>query len=98
MTALHSIGSERLRRLLRPEPDIDKDGLTQREMRGCLAPFVLVSVGGWLIFVAGLLILEGFHFGGFDLGDGVLAAAVGATAIFGLLGIILRHYFPGQRL
>jgi len=65
-------------------------------MRGCLAPFVLVAVGGWLLFVALLLVAEGFHYKGFDLGDGVLAAAVGATAIFGLLGIILRHYYPGR--
>jgi hypothetical protein len=90
-------------RFLESEPDrrarsyletFEAEHALSRRMRGCLAPFVLAVVGGWLGVLVILLFLEGFHVGGFDLGDGVLASAVGATAIFGLLGIVLRHYFP----
>jgi hypothetical protein len=63
-------------------------------MRRFLAPFILVVVSIWLGVLVLLLFFEGFHYRGFDLGDGVLSAAIGATAIFGLLGIVLRHYYP----
>jgi hypothetical protein len=64
--------------------------------KGSLKTFVQITLGGWMLVVVLLLFLQGFQFCGFHLGDGVLIAAIGATAIFGLMMIILKHYFPSQ--
>lgn len=53
-------------------------------------------VCAWLAGIAGILILDGFHIGGYSLGDEVLMALIGGTTtgVVGVFLIVARYLFP----
>jgi hypothetical protein len=53
----------------------------------------------YCLFVAVILVCQGFNIGGFTLQDGVLQLLVGSTAVtvIGLVGMVLTGVFVGAR-
>ena len=50
---------------------------------------------GWLLAVVGILLLEGFHFRGFNLDNSVIIAFIGTTTadVLGLGYIVVKYLF-----
>ena len=59
--------------------------------------FRLVCV--WLIVVFAILLFQGFHLAGFDLGQPVLLAVIGSTTIniIGLFYVVAHYLFPNKK-
>jgi hypothetical protein len=57
--------------------------------------FVLVT---WLAFIVVVILIDGFQFRGFHLGDPVVISLIAGTAtgILGLIAIVARYLFPGN--
>lgn len=82
------------------------DSHQNRDLRRIFAHKVFGLVSLWLVFVCLALLLSGIEFHhcpihllhfAFRLSDTVLVALISATAIFGLLGVILDGLFRHRR-
>jgi hypothetical protein len=52
----------------------------------------------WLLFIAMVVILDGFHVRSFQLPSSVIITLIGSTtgAVIGIFLIIVRHLFPNR--
>lgn len=59
---------------------------------------IVLIVSLWLLVVAGIVLLDGFHYKGFSLTPSVLVTLIGGSSvnIIGLLAIVVRDIFPGN--
>ena len=72
-----------------------KDAKADRKLRQKYANRILRFLEAYCVAVGVFAIAEGFHIKGFDLGDNILLAMVGSTAVaaIGLVGFIAKGLF-----
>lgn len=72
-----------------------RQDISERKLYAQRIFFVLVA---WLAFIVVVILIDGFQFQGFHLGDPVVISLIAGTAtgILGLIAIVARYLFPGN--
>jgi hypothetical protein len=76
-------------------------GSTEAARAALIKPYawaVLWFLVGYGVTVGALLLLQGFHLGGFHIHDGVMGVVVGSTAVsaIGLVHTVVKGLFPSS--